>query len=298
MQAWLIAFRLRTLPLSLSCIVIGSAMSYRLGSFDYLTFILLISTTIFLQILSTLANDYGDSEHGADNDERVGPERTVQSGAISSLSMKKAMFVFAVLSLISGLALLFLAFGYNRWPYILGFLVLGILAIWSAVSYTAGSKPYGYIGLGDLFVFIFFGLVGVLGALFLIAKSVHLVHLLPACSIGFLSTSVLNLNNMRDHVGDANAGKRTLVVRIGLNAARWYHTVLIISAFVFVLVFIQFEGYSHLSYLFLISAPLFMYNLKQVWGPYDPKLLDGQLKLLAMSSFIFSLLFSLSLVLI
>lgn len=298
MGAWLIAFRLRTLPLSLSCIVIGSAISYKLGTFDYLIFILLTSTTILLQILSNLANDYGDSEHGADNDERLGPQRTVQSGAISSLSMKKAMFVFATLSFISGLALLFIAFGYDKWPYILGFLTLGILAIWSAISYTAGSKPYGYVGLGDLFVFIFFGLVGVLGALFLMAKSVQWVDLLPACSIGFLSTSVLNLNNMRDHAGDANAGKRTLVVRVGLNTARWYHTILIISAFVFVYFYIQVEEYSLLSYLFLISAPLFIYNLKQVWGPYDPILLDGQLKILALSSFVFSLLFSLSLILI
>src|ERR1044071_982876 len=219
---WISAFRLRTLPLSLSCIGMAAFLAAAAGKFDALLFAFCCLTTIFLQILSNLANDYGDSVNGADHAGRKGPQRAVQSGAITSSQMKNAVVLFTVLCLLSGIGLLFLAFGLD-WSALLFFLVLGLLCIAAAIAYTVGRKPYGYAGLGDLSVLIFFGLVGVMGSLYLFTRRVNYTDILPALSCGFFSIAVLNVNNIRDIESDREAGKFSIPVRIGRSKAIMYH---------------------------------------------------------------------------
>src|SRR5680860_1161523 len=220
---WMQAFRLRTLPLSISSAVIGSILAYADGKFVWPVFILTLTTTIFLQVLSNLANDFGDSVHGTDNSNRVGPERTVQSGKISKTEMKRLIVIFSILSFISGSLLIYFGLRNAKVGLIILFFMLGIASIAAAIKYTIGKKPYGYSGLGDLFVFIFFGLVGVCGTYFLFTNQFNMELLLPASSIGLLSAGVLNLNNMRDIANDATSGKKTMVVRIGSEKAKLYH---------------------------------------------------------------------------
>ncbi|HMC97643.1 MAG TPA: 1,4-dihydroxy-2-naphthoate octaprenyltransferase, partial [Flavobacteriales bacterium] len=213
MNPWLQAFRLRTLPLAVSSIVVGSALGYFYGAFHPLVMVAALLTAVLLQILSNLANDLGDHEHGTDNDQRVGPERAVQSGAISPAAMKRAMVLCGVLAFASGLWLIFTAFGFTFTTLV--FLLIGLAAIGAAVKYTYGKNPYGYAGYGDIAVFVFFGIVGVMGTEYAHTRSFEPMLLLPATTFGLLSAAVLNVNNMRDIKNDARMGKRTLVVRIG-----------------------------------------------------------------------------------
>ena len=287
---WIKAFRLRTLPLSLSCIFLGSTLAMSEGHFNTIVFVLAIITTIFLQILSNLSNDYGDSIHGADNAERVGPARAVQSGVISSQQMKKAMIVFVVLSLISGIALVYEGTKDIDLGYGLLFILLGIAAIAAAIKYTAGKNPYGYRGFGDLFVFLFFGIVGVSGTYYLHHHELNTLLLLPASAIGFLSAAVLNLNNMRDRIPDEKAGKRTLVVHLGKERAKYYHLFLLSAANICALTFLLSKYESPKQFLFLIVLPIHFLNLKKVFSYTDPSTLDPELKKIALSTLLFSVL--------
>ncbi len=246
-----------------------------------------------MQILSNLANDLGDSLKGTDNDARIGPKRAVQSGAISIRQMKVAVAVFALLSLLSGLRLLFVSFEEINWS-LLSFFILGMLAIGAAVNYTLGKKPYGYYGLGDLFVFIFFGIVGVFGAYYLHALRFDWFALLPAISIGAFSVSVLNMNNMRDIENDRANKKRTLVVMMGFESAKWYHSIILSIAFAASMLYIIFTWQSAWSLLGLISFPIFIKNLIFVWKNHDPAALNGELKKLASGTLIFSISFGLT----
>lgn len=256
MKAWISAFRPRTLPLALSCIGMGGFMAAANGAFDATVVGLCVLTTLFLQILSNLANDYGDSKHGADSVHREGPMRAVQAGHIQAEQMKKGMVAFSLLSLVSGLLLLWVAFGAEGILLFLLFLALGVASIWAAINYTAGDKPYGYAGLGDIFVFVFFGLVGVLGTYFLQAQELQGVVILPALVCGFFSTAVLNVNNIRDIKSDVLAGKRSVPVRLGPKRARIYHLLLLLggvtSAFAYVL--LNYE--SPWQFLFVLALPL------------------------------------------
>lgn len=298
MKQWLEAFRLRTLPLALSTIIMGTFLAANAFAFNWPVFILAVTTTLFLQILSNLANDYGDHQHGADNAERVGPKRSVQSGAISAADMRIAMGIFGVLALGSGIALLAVAF--TDWTKILIFLGIGLGAITAAVKYTAGKNPYGYRGMGDVFVFIFFGLVGTAGTYYLYANTLledplGFLVFLPAISMGCLSTGVLNLNNMRDHVPDKRAGKITLVVRLGYAKAKQYHQALIITAFSAALLFTLAHYQSIWQFTFMLTIPIFLKHLREVAQTKEPALLDPQLKILALSTLLFSVLFGLGL---
>ncbi|CAN5429654.1 1,4-dihydroxy-2-naphthoate polyprenyltransferase [soil metagenome] len=288
-KLWLSAFRLRTLPLALSTIFMGSFLAANVFAFRWSVFALAVTTTLFLQILSNLANDYGDTQHGADSEGRVGPMRAVQSGAISLKDMRTAMGILAVLALTSGVALLMVAF--TDWVNILLFLGLGLAAIAAAVKYTAGKNPYGYRGMGDVFVFIFFGLIGTAGTYFLYTSHLEPLIFLPAISMGCLSTGVLNLNNLRDHINDKKAGKITMVVRLGFEEAKRYHRVLIITAFVAALLFTYAHYQSMWQLAFLLSGPIFLTHLREVAQNQEPALLDPQLKVLALSTLLFSLLF-------
>lgn len=287
--AWIKAFRLRTLPLSLSGIIVGSSIALAQGHWNTTIFVLALLTTLFFQILSNLANDLGDSLKGADNEYRVGPMRSVQSGLISVFEMKIAMVIFVLLSLSTAIPLIIV--GVEGLPKSILYLYIGlaVAAIIAAITYTMGKKAYGYSGLGDLFVFIFFGCVSVLGVYTLYAKSFDFNAILMALTIGVLSAAVLNLNNMRDQINDANVGKRTLVVKIGFRAAKLYHTGLIISAFVSLIIYSLVT-----STVFLISLlpfSLLFIHLTKVWRTTTPKELDPELKKVALSTFLIALLF-------
>lgn len=290
-KAWISAARLRTLPLSVSGILVGTALAVREGAFDWKVFLYAILTTLGLQILSNFANDYGDGVKGTDNDSRIGPVRALQSGIISPKEMKWGMVVVAVWTLIFAVLLIYSAFGNERFWHSLFFFILGICAIAAAIKYTVGKSAYGYRGLGDVFVFVFFGLVSVVGVYFLYVKNLSMLIFLPAIGIGLLSTAVLNLNNMRDRIGDKASGKITLVVKIGDQASKNYHYLLIGGAFVVMLLFELLSFDSFLDFICLLAfVPLFV-HLKTVSKNKLPKALDPELKKVALSTFLLALLF-------
>ncbi len=301
MKHWLHAFRLRTLPLAVSSILVGSALALIVdgrveGAYVRVSIVVLaLLTAVLLQVLSNLANDLGDHQHGTDNADRVGPQRAVQSGAITSAQMRRAMILCGVLAFISGCALITLALGFTVKTLL--FLTIGLLAIGAAVKYTFGKNPYGYAGLGDISVFLFFGIVGVCGTFYLHVRAMALPVLLPALAMGLLSTGVLNVNNMRDIQNDAASGKRTLVVRIGSANARIYHTVLVVGGILGLVGFALMADLGWTMWLFLLVVPGFIIHLKRVWTTKEPRDLDPQLKVLAMGTFFTALLFSLGLIL-
>ncbi len=288
-KIWIEAFRLRTLPLSLSCVGMGAFLAASQSKFDGLIFLFCCSTTIFLQILSNLANDYGDTINGADHAQRQGPLRAVQSGAISKENMKAAIQVFVLLSLISGVTLIYLAFGFDLKSFLI-FLSLGLLSIGAAIAYTVGKKPYGYIGLGDLSVLIFFGLVGVIGSQYLFTKGFSATLILPALSCGFFSIAVLNINNIRDIESDRSAGKFSIPVRIGRERAVHYHWALLLSGVLCSVIFVALNYKTPFQFLFLLSFPLFIINGKSVARLPSEKL-DPFLRQMALSTLLFVLLF-------
>jgi len=290
---WIEAFRLRTLPLALSSAVLGSFLAYADGQFNPTVFGLAISTTVLLQILSNLANDFGDSQNGVDNAGRLGPVRTVQSGKISKTEMKRLIIIFIILSLLSGGLLIFKGIKSANIGLIILFFILGIASIVAAIKYTIGKNPYGYSGFGDLFVFIFFGLIGVCGTYFLHTNQFHFILLLPAASIGFLSAGVLNLNNMRDIENDAASGKKTLVVRMGSANAKLYHTLLIVFSLVLSLIYVVETWQSVYQLMFLLSVFPLGFHLYEVFKNHVPQKLNKQLKVLALTTFFFSVMYSL-----
>ena len=237
MKHWIEAARVRTLPLSVSGIILGCFYAMSQSYFNWRIVIFALSTTLGLQILSNFANDYGDGIKGTDSEDRVGPKRALQSGVITPAAMRYAIFITGFLTLVSAMLLIYFSFKGKYFLYSIIFFVLGILAIASAVRYTVGKNAYGYRGYGDIFVFIFFGLVSTFGIYFMFSKQIDLLLLLPATAIGFLSVGVLNLNNMRDQESDAKANKNTVVVKNGNAWARNYHFFLVISAMVLVLLF-------------------------------------------------------------
>ena len=290
-KAWIHAFRLRTLPLALSSIILGSLIAASEDKFNSYIFVLAIVTSLFLQVLSNLANDLGDSISGADNVNRIGPERAVQSGVISKQEMKKMLFVFIILSLISGSILIYRAAQIITLQQALVIFGIGILAILAAINYTVGKNPYGYMGFGDLFVFLFFGVVGVVGSYFLHTGCLQWHILLPAASVGLLSAGVLNLNNMRDIENDSQTGKRTLVVKIGSKAAKSYHLIILTFAMLFAIIYSVFNYTSLYQFIYVLSFPLILRNIGLVIANKNPRDLDSELKNLALSCFFFSLSF-------
>ncbi|MDX2194933.1 MAG: 1,4-dihydroxy-2-naphthoate octaprenyltransferase [Cytophagales bacterium] len=227
---WISALRLRTLPLAVSSMTMGAIAAAHNGFINIQIFIWSLVTAVLLQILSNLANDYGDSQHGADNAMRTGPKRAVQAGYISPQAMKIAIIVFTLLTLCSGIALLYISFGKPDSNFML-MLLIGLIAIAAAIKYTAGAKPYGYAGLGDVSVFLFFGLAGVAGSYYLYVHDIDAKVLLLSYTMGSLSMAVLNLNNMRDILPDTLAGKKTIPVRIGFENSKYYQYMMLISAY-------------------------------------------------------------------
>jgi 1,4-dihydroxy-2-naphthoate octaprenyltransferase len=296
-RIWIKAFRLRTLPLALSSAILGSFLAYAQGTFQWKILLLATTTTLFLQILSNLANDYGDAVHGIDSVHRLGPSRVTQSGLVTKKQMRIMIALFVTLSLVSGSLLIFTGLHHIGWRTILIFFLLGVSAIFAAIKYTVGKNPYGYIGFGDIFVFIYFGIVGVAGTYYLHVNTFDPWILLPASAIGMLSSGVLNLNNMRDIENDARSGKRTLVVYIGKQAAKIYHLVLISLSIIFSLVYTFVHFSSFYQFLFILTCPLFILNVIVVMKNTEPGELNRELKKLALSTFAFSVTFGLGLIL-
>ena len=295
------AARLRTLPLSVSGIIVGSFLGV-----EYLNFIstnsirivvwftplfwLAILTTIGFQVLSNFANDYGDGVKGTD-DNREGETRMVASGTITPKQMKSAMIITAIITLLIAFLLIFVAFGKENFGYSILFFLLGIASIIAAIKYTVGNSAYGYSGFGDVFVFLFFGLLSVVGTYFLYTKQLNYLIFLPAISIGLLSTAVLNLNNMRDQIEDKKSNKNTLVVKMGSQKAKIYHYLLIIFALISTITFVVLNYRSPIQFLFLIAfIPLFL-NMITVGKNIIFSELDGELKKVALSTFLFAILF-------
>jgi len=291
MNHWIAAARLRTLPLALACIIMGCFLAAAKGSFNWAVGFLSILTTLLLQILSNFANDYGDSFHGKDTDLRQGPKRTVQQGIITLNQMRKAIVFFSILSLLSGCTLLYIALRDAPPITYISFFGLGLLAILAAITYTAGKKPYGYIGLGDLSVFLFFGWVGVLGSYYLHTLTWDWLLLLPATSCGLLAVAVLNINNIRDIESDKLTGKNSIPVRIGREQAVFYHWSILALAMLSALIYAMLNHSSGLGYLFLLSYPLILWNGWAVKHKVNPKELDPFLKQMALSTLLFVVLF-------
>ncbi len=272
----------------------GGFLAHSAGAFRWDIFLLCILTTIFLQVLSNLANDYGDSIHGADSVERKGPQRAVQSGAVTKTQMLTAVVVFVFLALSAGISLLLLAFGLE-WRALLFFFALGVLSIFAAIAYTIGKRPYGYAGLGDASVLVFFGLVGVLGSNYLHTQDFRPLHILPAISCGLFSIAVLNINNIRDMESDRKAGKLSIPVRIGRQKAVAYHWFLLIAGFLSALLYTAITFTSLWQLTFLLTLPLFLKNGLAI-STATAGSLDPYLKQMALSTLAFVLLFGTGLV--
>ncbi|MFV1450235.1 1,4-dihydroxy-2-naphthoate octaprenyltransferase [Maribacter sp. HS] len=293
-KAWLNAARLRTLPLSISGIFVGTALAAYYGATNVTIFILALCTTIGLQVTSNFANDYGDGVKGTDGDDRIGPKRALQSGLLTAAELKRGICISIVINAVLIISLIFISFGIKDVLYPVLFLVLGALAIWAAIKYTVGKSAYGYQGLGDVFVFIFFGLVSVLGSMFLYLKFIDLFAVLPAIAIGLLSVGVLNLNNMRDIKSDTAVGKNTLAVKMGLSKAKKYHYTILVVSFLCLFYFLFTTNASQLRYVSLVGYLPILVHLRKVALTEKAAELDPELKKLALSTFFIAVLFFIS----
>lgn len=291
LKVWINAARLRTLPLSISGILVGSAMAKYYGSFDWAIFFLAILTTVGFQITSNFANDYGDGVKGTDNEDRIGPKRVLQSGLLSKKSLKQGIFVSIIIDFLFVFALLYFSFEREDVFWIVLFLILGGFSIWAAIRYTIGENAYGYLGLGDFFVFVFFGLLGVVGSMFLYIKTIPLYSFLPAIAIGLLSVGVLNLNNLRDCYSDQKVGKNTLVVKIGFDKGKIYHFIILSLAFISLFFYVLHTAQIWLHYISLLAFIPIVFHLLRVKKNKTPRLLDPELKKLALNTFLMAILF-------
>ncbi len=286
LKTWLRAARLRTLPLSFSGILIGSSFAFS-SNFDFDIFSSCLLITVLFQIISNFANDLGDAVKGVDDETRIGPERAIQSGMITKAQMKNAIIILCVLALIVVLQLLFrIDLSRNE---LLIFSALGMMSIWAAIAYTIGKNPYGYRALGDLMVFLFFGLLAVVGTYYLFARTVVLEVVLIASAIGALAVAVLNLNNMRDREDDTLKKKKTMVVILGAEKAKRYHTAILLISVLLLAAGISLSGY-YWYFLGLVPLLRLVGHLKRVWQTENAREFDPELKVIALSSFMTSLL--------
>ena len=291
---WIRAARLRTIPLSISGILVGSAAALLKNEFNVSVFILAILTTVCYQLLSNFANDYGDGIKGTDNDERLGPKRILQSELISRAQLRQAIFVISAVAVLLTILLVYSAFGLSNTA--LTFLGLGFLAIVAAIRYTVGSSAYGYMGFGDLFVFLFFGCVSVLGSHYLYTYELDLSLIFPAISIGLFSVGVLNINNMRDRVNDKQHGKTTIAVRLGAEKAALYQLALVVIPVILTLVYgLIYHAISFILMSFILIIPISL-HLKVVFQKQNEKNFDPELKKIALLTFFYAISFSLLLI--
>jgi len=294
-QAWLESLRPKTLPLGVIAIITGSALTYLTGNFKWPVALLALITAGLLQILSNLANDYGDAVKGSDTAERIGPLRGMQKGIITQTEMKKALTINIIAACISGILLIVVAC--EKPEDALGFLLLGLVAIVAAITYTVGKKPYGYLGLGDISVLIFFGWLSVIGTYYLQANTFNMITFLPATACGLLSVAVLNINNMRDIENDVKAGKNTLAVRLGPQGARIYHTIIIIVAILCLAFFNLLYLHGWTGWLFLLAVPMLMNHIRRVLSDQTPEGMRPMLENMVKAALFTNVLFSIGVVL-
>ncbi len=291
LQIWLDAARPKTLPLALVSILTGSVLAFSSHHFSLSVAVLAFITATLLQILSNLANDYGDAVKGTDNEARLGPTRAIQSGAVTPKTMKQAIIVNVILTMVAGLVLVLHAL--NNWESILAFMGLGLLAIGAAIAYTVGNKPYGYVGLGDISVFTFFGLLGVAGTYFLHTGIVDLSLILPAIGCGLLAVAVLNINNMRDIENDERCGKRTVAVRLGQKRAKQYHFILLAGAVAAFIAYLLLQPSPIWVMLpFLLSLMVTFKHGRAVWLAEQPAQIAPMMPVVVKCSLVTNLLFA------
>ncbi|MFZ7130229.1 1,4-dihydroxy-2-naphthoate polyprenyltransferase [Avibacterium avium] len=289
-KMWVETARPKTLPLAAASIVMGAALAYWDHKFSWQISLLCLITTLLLQILSNFANDYGDHQKGSDTAERIGPLRGIQHGVISAQQLKKGLIAVILASLFFGFLLIGIA--YQSYADLLAFSLLGGLAIIAAITYTVGAKPYGYMGLGDISVLLFFGILGVCGTYYLQTHQLNLMIFLPALATGLFATAVLNINNLRDIEQDKKAGKNTLAVRLGAKNGRIYHcTLLAVGALCYV-IFALANFHHLLSFIFLLAYPLLVKHALYVYHSQDPLLLRPMLGQMSMLALLTNLLFS------
>lgn len=287
--AWAYALRLRTLPLSSAGTVMAAGIAGSMGVFRWSVFLLMFFTANLLQILSNMANDYGDYVKGTDGQSRIGPRRALASGRITAGAFVKGMLVVCLLTMVTGLALVLVSFGLKGIGYVLLFLLLGAASIVAAVKYTVGRKAYGYHGLGEVFVFLFFGIVAVTGGLFLYTARLDMLSLLPASAIGLLSAGVLNLNNMRDADGDRQAGKHTLASQMSLGAGKAFQCAMVTLAMVLV---VAYMGMTYHAFLWYLPAALCLINVPLTLQIRERIDADRLLKVLSVSTLAMAAVFS------
>jgi 1,4-dihydroxy-2-naphthoate octaprenyltransferase len=297
MNRWIEAARPRTLPLAIASILLGNFLAYAAGKFSFLTAGLAILTTLLLQILSNFANDLGDSKNGVDNKNRKVALRAVQTGKVSPSEMKYAVIITASLSFISGISLLYFALQNAKPQTVFVFVGLGLLAILAAIAYTVGKKPYGYMGLGDLSVFLFFGWVGTFGTYYLQTEILNYYILIPASGCGFLSVAVLNLNNLRDIENDRKTGKRSIPVRIGKTFGFYYQKTIMLLGICTFIIYLMYQGKPiQLSQNIIIMAgwyPL-VQIIKQLNSKMTPAQIDPYLKKTALGTLFMIVIFGIS----
>ncbi|WP_439234769.1 1,4-dihydroxy-2-naphthoate polyprenyltransferase [Lonepinella koalarum] len=295
MKAWFDTIRPKTLPLAVAIILTGSALAQWHGTLNWSVTLLCLLTATLLQIVSNFANDYGDFQKGSDTAERIGPLRGIQQGQMTATQLRYGLIAVCIASFISGASLIALA--YETTQDLIAFAILGVLAILAAITYTVGKKPYGYLGLGDISVFLFFGLLAVCGTYYLQAHSLDWSIFLPAAACGFLSTAVLNINNLRDIEQDRKAGKNTLIVRIGAENGRIYHCILLSSAVLCYAIFAIVHK-PLLLMIIAIIAVLLAKHARFVYQQKDPMALRPMLGKMSMLALVSTVLFSLGLLIL
>ena len=289
LKACIKSMRLRTLPLSLSGVILGVTLAADKTDVSPWTAALIFLTTVCLQILSNLSNELGDTLSGTDSADRQGPKYALGSGDMTIGDIKKLILMFIGLCVISGLAMIQVSFGSLFKTESICLEALGAAAIVGAMKYTLGKNPYGYRGLGDVFVFIFFGLVSVLGGYYVAARELpSLIMLLPASAIGCFSVGVLNVNNIRDMKTDA-VNRVTVAIKLGMKGARIYQTILVTLGWVLILVFCAVYDFAPGHYIFIITLPLYIKHLQGVWTRSE-RALDPMLPMLVISTFFLSIL--------
>ena len=274
---WIVSLRLKTIPLAVCGIITGTALAMAYGvKLDLSVFLFSLLTAVLLQLVSNLANDYGDMSKGGDTAQRIGPNRSLQQGLISFVQMKKAIILVCALTTLSGVTLVL--FACQTWSDVLVFIVLGGISLLAAITYTVSKHAYGYYGLGDLSVLIFFGFMSVMGSFYLQIHHIGLYSFLPATACGLLSVLVLNINNMRDIQEDSQTGKRTMAVRLGRQKIRYYHLTLLAGSLLCLCLFaILYEIKNPYIWLFLLPLPLFFVNARVVLAHQEPIQLQSQL---------------------
>ncbi|MDD4819516.1 MAG: 1,4-dihydroxy-2-naphthoate octaprenyltransferase [Flavobacteriales bacterium] len=288
-KAWMDALRLRTLPLSISGSIVAAGIAQSQRAFSWGIFILILLTASFLQILSNMANDYGDFSKGTDNENRVGPARALQRGEITARELLIAMCVVCAMCMVAGLTLVIVSLGVKALLVAGIFILLGAGCILAAIKYTVGKKAYGYVGLGEVFVFLFFGLVSITGGLFLYTGHFYALSLLPGAAIGLLSSGVLNLNNMRDVENDKISGKNTLASHMSIRSGKIYQSVLILLAMLCFGLYQKLTDSTQMWYLISVICLLNVYSTMEV---KERSGFDKYLKVLSLSTFAIAILFS------